>query len=220
MRWSLTITTPPAADALDVETDLRTHCRCDGAGNDAELRRLLASAVDWLEPITARTLIATVYAVALDSFPGERLDRRCSPAWDGPDRYAIFLPRGPVAAGGVASIKYDDTNGVEQTLAGSAYRVDTSSAICRITPAHSYAWPATRNQTGAVRVAFTAGHGASYAAVPASAQQVLRLVVGQMFRFHEPIVTGTIVASLPRTLESMLARITLHFPTFAPASAA
>lgn len=218
MRWSLTIAAPPEADALDVETDLRTHLRVDGAGQDDEIRNYLGAAVEWFEGIGSRCLITTEYLLTVDSFPGERLDRRCGPAWDGPDRLALFIPRNPVQT--IDSVKYDDVDGVERTLSPSAYRLDSSSGVARLTPAYGTTWPCTRDQTGAVRVAFTAGDGDAETDVPKAVKQLIRLLVGLMFKHREPVVTGTIVAELPWHLRPMLARVKRQFPTFPTASAA
>jgi uncharacterized phiE125 gp8 family phage protein len=105
------------------------------------LNLLIRSARIAAERITKRALVTQTWDLYLDRFP----------AWE---QY-IPLPK----TQSVASVKYIDTNGAEQTLAADQYLVDTKSEPGRIAPAFGLIWPVTRWQTNAVTIRFTCGYG-------------------------------------------------------------
>lgn len=196
----------PEADralALALE-DVKSHVRVDGSAEDDRLTSYVRSVVAWYEAAANRALIQGEFTAVYDGFPGSKASPREGPVWCGRvDRYAIFLPRNPVTA--VASIVYVDAAGVSQTLSADDYRVTLDTEPATIVPAIGKSWPSTAAVPGAVRVTFTAGHGAAAADVPEQYRQVLRLLVAHFYGVgREPVVTGTIVNELPFALRSSL----------------
>ena len=114
----------------------------------------------------------------------------------------IQIPRPPLIS--ISSITYIDSDGVEQTLSSSLYRVGTKSSPGRVTPAHGEVWPTTRNVTEAVTITFLAGFGTTAATVPGVAKRAIRLTLGNWFENRESVVVGTIAAELPQSAKNLL----------------
>jgi uncharacterized phiE125 gp8 family phage protein len=154
------------ADAL---AQVREYEGDNGAG-DVLLEQYIAAAHDACELRTERALITSDWLLTLDAFPAAC---RFNP------HAAMALLRCPVQE--VLSIKYDDADGVEKTLAGSAYRASLTQEPAQITPAVGTNWPTTLAAPGAVRVAFRAGFGDVSTDVPAPLRSWILLAVGDMY---------------------------------------
>lgn len=139
---------------------IKQHLRRTTNDFDTELERLEAAAVDLLEETLRRQFLTATWTLTLDRFPD-----------------VIEIERCPLIS--VTSITYIDSAGDIQTLASSAYRVDSTSEPGRITPDYGTAWPATRDITGAVTVTFTAGYGSRQDVPPAIQQAILLWVEGE-----------------------------------------
>lgn len=89
------------------------------------------------------------------------------------DRFydSIRLERSPLAS--VESVRFYDTDGVEQTLDPSDYIVDLKSAPGFIVPAPDKAWPCTQVRINAVTVDYTVGYGPGVTTVPEEAQNYI-----------------------------------------------
>jgi uncharacterized phiE125 gp8 family phage protein len=141
---------PPAAEPVTLAEAL-AHLRevADGGENDAVITRLITVARAACEEHTERTLITTPWVLKLDAFTD-----------------AIELHHPPIIA--VTAVRYKDTEGAEQTIDSADYVLDSASEPGWLVPAPGTSWPAT--QTGAVNtvtIEYTAGYGATAAAVPA-----------------------------------------------------
>jgi len=134
-------------------------------------------------------LISQQWEMRLDAFPG---------------RGAFQLPRSPLIT--LDSIKYDDEDGIEQTLGASVYGVDSVGEMpARIWLKGGESWPTTYpDALETVRVLFTAGYGTAGADVPASIRAALLLLLGNLFENREAVVTGTIVTDLPFGVRALL----------------
>lgn len=135
--------TAPLAEPL-LKADVKAALRIDATDLDDVVDSLIVAARMHIEAICRRALVRQVRRLVLDAFPG------CT------DRYEIRLPVAPLRA--VESITYLDLDGVEQTLAASAYRVDAVSEIPRIVPAYNTDWPDTYGVPNAVTVTYSAGY--------------------------------------------------------------
>ena len=153
-------TTTPTEPVTLAEAKL--HLRVDGTDEDALIGGLISAAREACEDRIEGTVPVTSWKLTLDTFTD-----------------AIKLPRGPVAS--VASVKYLDANGVEQTLSPADYLVDTVSTPGYIVPAYGKEWPTTRDQINAVTVDYTAGN-----ATPTHALKAwMLLAIGEMYANRE-----------------------------------
>lgn len=100
------------------------------------------------------------------------------PSW----RDCLEIPIAPVAADGIASIKYVDwTTQTQQLLASSAYVVQTGGDSVRIFPAYGTTWPTLfAYSPEPVVVNFTAGYE-SAADVPENAKAAILLQVRHLW---------------------------------------
>lgn len=161
----------------------KVHCRVDTGADDTYIDALIAAATTYAERFTRRTLVSQTLELRLDSWP-----------------HVIELPP-PVTS--VASVKYVDLDGVEQTLSASLYDVDTYSSPARVVPAYGETWPTARATNNAIVVQFVAGY-ASGSAVPAEIRQAVLLMVAHWYENREPAVTGSVVNKIPWSAETLL----------------
>jgi uncharacterized phiE125 gp8 family phage protein len=158
--------------------EAKLWCRVDNTDEDTLIASLIKAVRRSAEHRMQRTLIQTTWELVRDSFdPSLRLE----------------MPK--IMA--VASVKYLDVDGVEQTLSPLDYVVDTDSEPGYVVPAYGKAWPSTYAQINAVRVRYTAGYGTTAAAVPEVFKQWMRLHIEHYYSNRGAAVIGTIVAPLP-----------------------
>lgn len=188
-QWGLTIETEPAAEPL-LKAALRRHLLIDGTDHDTVLEELELVARKAAETFTGRQFITATLELTLDRFPGR-----------------ITLPRPPLQS--VTSVKYDDDDGVEQTVDAADYTVQTAQHSGFIVPAYSETWPTPRAHVGAVRVLYVAGYGDSGSDVPDPILHAIRLMVGGWFEDRE--LVGEIPVGATRLLRPyrILSRVAL-----------
>lgn len=164
------------------------HLLVENTEDQAYIGGLIKKARLSVERRFSRQLVTATWKAYADDFPP-----------------CIELRITPVIA--VSAITYTDTGGTTQTLAASSYQVD---AACpnqpgRILPAYGCSWPSIRGDTlNAVCVTFTAGYGATAAAVPEDVKHWILATVGHWYRFREPVITGTIATEIPGYLDNLL----------------
>lgn len=173
-------TAAPSAEPITPD-QAKLHCRIDTSDENALIDALIVSARQQAEQRTGRALITQQWECALDFFP----------AWRG----NIFLPN-PVLQS-VQSVTYLDADGIRQTLPATDYQVVNNELIGRILPAFGKTWPSCRIQPGSVIVKYTAGYGDA-AAVPQGIKTWMLMAIGTWYAQREVVITGTIVAELPR----------------------
>lgn len=164
-------TTAPTDTAVST-VEAKLHLRVDGSDEDTLISALVMAATEAAEQRTGRSLMPQRWTLTLDAFP-------C----------VVELTRVPVTS--VVSVKYDDINGVEQTLAVDQYVLHNADeyGVAKITPAYGLTWPSTRAAPGAVRIEFAAGY-ANAAAVPAAIKSWIQLMIGAMYTNREAEVVG------------------------------
>ena len=158
---SLKLITPPAALAVPL-AEVKAQLRIDDTAQDSYLTTLIGAATQVAEHETGRRFITQDWEAVYDVFPA----------------YAVNLGLPPVQQ--VLSVKYVDPEGVEQTLATTAYVLDADQTSHHVLPAD--AWPATMDTANAVRVRFRTGYGLTSADVPANARVWITLAAMQLYQ--------------------------------------
>jgi len=134
----------PATLPVGIE-EAKARLRVTSASADGEIGALIAAAVSYLDGwrgILGMCLEAQTWEGQIDAFPVAEIE----------------LPLGPVTS--IASLRYLDPAGVEQTVAPADYAlVDAGAGRAWLYPAEDFPWPATLNRPGAVRVSWVAGEG-------------------------------------------------------------
>jgi uncharacterized phiE125 gp8 family phage protein len=143
----LNLITAPSVEPVTLQ-QTKDHLRVDSADDDALIDNLILSARQWAESLTRRALITQTWDFFLDVFPA-----------------VIEVPRPPLQS--VTSVKYLDTDGVQQTLDSALYDVDTNVEPGAIRPAWSCDWPSVRDVANAIEVRFVAGYGDAAQDLPA-----------------------------------------------------
>lgn len=146
------VITAVATDPVSL-AEARLQCKVDAddTSHDAVLTALITAAREFAEHYTGRALAEQTLEAALDEFPSDDF---------------IDLPMPPVAS--VTSVKYTDTDGVEQTMATSDYALSGYGDGRRVSLAYGATWPSTQDVADAVRIRFVTGYTTAPKAVKAA----------------------------------------------------
>jgi len=163
---ALKLTTPASTYPVTL-AEAKLHCRVDASDDDALITVLITAATEMAEQATGRAIMPQTWELTLDAFPD-----------------AFELTRIPVAS--VTSLKYWDTDGVQQTLGTMLYELSTASdfSAATVAPVYGGTWPATRDQANAVALRYVAGWPDA-ATVPDSIKAWIKLQVGAMYEHRE-----------------------------------
>ena len=185
--WSntmrLTWVHEPTAEPITVQ-DAKNFLRLDVGiyDDDSLIASLIAAARHDAENEIHRQLCPATIRLRLDRFPSER--------W-------FDLPRAaPLSS--VTGVYYYDTAGVQQTLElTDRYLVDSDAEPARIYLPYGIPWPPVYLQAGSVWAEYVCGYAAG--TIPAGILQWIRMRVATLYTHREGVITGTIVAELPRS---------------------
>ena len=197
--YGLQLVTGPVEEPVTT-AELKAHLRIDHTEEDDVIAGFNEAAREYVESRTSRQLVTATWRVLIDRFPGRTLDDVYVPlTW----RYGIIrIPRAPLQS--VTSVKYVDTDGVEQTVPTTDYQVDSTREPGKIMPARFKVWPVTDPLTlSAVRVVFVAGFGAA-AAVPRRFKQAIKMLAAHWYENRENTITGTIIAEVPKGVDALI----------------
>jgi uncharacterized phiE125 gp8 family phage protein len=187
--------TPPPWDLRgDVYKHLRLEQTTEMGPEDTWLQAAVATARSQCETFTGRQLIDATWELVLDSWWEEGLYRNGF----------LLIPRPPLRS--ITSVKYLDGNGVEQTLAASAYLAETQGGgvpatapipeACqrgRLYLKYGETWPTIQCQAEAVRIRFVAGYGTDPASVPLALRQGMLQLIAEMYERREEAIVGGVL---------------------------
>lgn len=185
----ITITGPASEPVTTAEA--KTHLRVDVSDEDTYIDSLISVARFKVENRTGFRLIDQTTELRADSFDDGDLANRSN-------KDIIKLRVAPIIA--VSSVKYDDTDDVEQTLSTSEYWTDTLSVPARIMTKSS--WPSTEDKIGAVRIRMNTGY-ANAAAVPDHFKLCIKLLVAHYFE-HRSEIDQVKMEPIPEGIDSIL----------------
>ena len=146
--------------------EVKDNARIDIADDDIWIWNAIKAATELCETFLKRCFCTTTLRLNLDEFP-----------W-----FDFVLPKPNLVS--VTSIKYLDTNGVQQTLSASAYSIDIRSVPGRIVPVYQTDWPAYRNFANSLEVIYVAGYGAA-SAVPNAVKGAIEFTVSNWYANRE-----------------------------------
>ncbi len=102
----------------------------------------------------------------------------------------------------VSSIQYKDENGATQTLSADLYTASTSGERGRVVLKQGENWPMTLAQApDTVWIEMVCGYGASRGSIPAPLRQGMLTLIAHLYNMREDVISGTIVAKVPKTSE-------------------
>lgn len=197
---AIEIVTPPGEEPVTFQ-EAKDHLRVDVTAEDDLITRLITDAREWAERYTRRAIVDQAWRLWVDRFPDGAVDEYGKPilGYRPLGDVAIWLPGGKVKS--IDSVKYTDTSGVLQTLAGTEYSLDSKDPQkhSRLLPAYGKSWPIARAEPNAVQIQYTAGYGDA-AAVPAILKQAILLHVGWNYENREAAGRGDFLPSLEMKL--------------------
>lgn len=171
--------------------DAKAQSRIEHDDDDQLIVDFIRSAVQLIEEETGYILLAREYRVDMPAFPGTA---------------GLRIAMKPVTA--VVSVTYMDSDGIEQTLDPSVYRLDQYGLYPTINLAYEQSWPATQSREDAVRVTFTAGVQQAEHIEPI-AQQLLRLIVADWYENRESL-SPLQLREIPLGAERLLGRLRVY----------
>lgn len=166
--------------------EARQHCRIDHTDEDDYIAGLIVAARSWCEDYCRRSFMTRTIEMKRPRF-----------------RSPMDLPRGPVQS--VSSVQYQDSDDATQTLSADVYELAADPVMARVVLRSSQSWPTTADVEHPVTITYVSGYGDLSADVPATIRQAIKMMVGQLYEYREPIVTGTSIAHVPMAVESLLA---------------
>lgn len=185
MWGGVTVVEKPAQKPVSV-AQLKQWLRIDHSDDDQLLAPMLEGAIAKIDGPDGigYAMMRQTWRKSMDAFPP-----------------CILLPGAPVK--GIATVRYLDSAGVEQTLPEAAYRLDKDSEPARLVPAPGTTWPPTLRTIGAVKVDYRLGEEAAADVQPALVDAIC-LIVGHRFK-HREAASDQTAESLPFGVEWILA---------------
>ena len=124
-------------------------------------------------------------------------------------RSCLRLPLFPVIS--ITSVKYTDTDGVEQPIASENYTLKNDDLGAYVEFTSSYSFPSLNSESAAVRVAYLAGYAdiagtPKTSSVPDDIKNAIALLVRHWFDNPGAVVVGVTAQQLPQGVDALLAK--------------
>ena len=199
--------------------DARNYLKQDVPDDDPLISTLITSARRYCETKLRQAFITQTWRLFLDSFPsaGGYYNRAIREIWPSLGTLAggmggypgltpnstgiINIPMPPLQS--IDAVEYYDSQNNRVTVDPSVYIASTGTPA-RIQPNYSTVWPLARPTIDAVQITFTAGRGDTPDVVPENVMIAMMMLVDHWYANRGPTVTGTIVATVPKTVDSLL----------------
>lgn len=172
-EWNVQLVSGPAVEPLTME-EVLLHLRLDDWTEGYPVYRFLQAARQHYEDVSGWVLINQTFDEFLSNWP-------CA-------NY-IELHRYPLSS--ITSIKYFDSDGVEQTMPTTDYVADTRCRPSRVWLTNDASWPSSdlRDATP-IAVRYVAGLGTSAASVPAPLLSEIKLLITDLYELRQAIIVG------------------------------
>lgn len=187
---SLSIVTDATGEPVSVG-EIREHLRIDSTREDRLLESYTKVAISYGENLTKRDFMEKTRKLVLDNFQS-----------------IIELPRPPLStAASNVTIRYTNTTGgtstcVKSSISTCNYVVDYDSEPGKIILGYGYTWPDVRPIKNAVRITYKSGYAissvTSNVTTPEPIKQWIKVRVGQMHNFRQPVVSDESLRYLRR----------------------
>lgn len=168
MAWSEPVTVvEPATEPVSLD-QAKEFLRLIGDEYDTELGGFITTAREHVENVTGTRLVEQTVELQADAWSDFEL-----------------LPIGPATA--IVSIKYDDSEGVEQDLDTAVFELCGAGLRRGIRTKVGQAWPSgLRSASGVIRVQLQVG----YATLPKTIWATILRVIADLFTFRETATIG------------------------------
>lgn len=165
----------------------KEHLRLRTSDHDDLITGLIAAAVNYVDAtgVLGRAMITQTWA-----------------QWTCARPVDVVLQMGNVQE--ITAVDYYDAAGDLQAASLSDFELVYQGERAVVRPVSGAHWPPAASRPDAIRVSFAAGYGDAAEDVPEGLIVALKMLVGHWFENREPVVTGTIVASLPLAFTSLI----------------
>jgi uncharacterized phiE125 gp8 family phage protein len=187
---SYQITVQPATEPITT-AEAKTHLRVDFSDEDDYIDTLITTARKYCESYTNKVFITQTWRQNLDIFPD-----------------VFKLKVNPVIS--LTSIKYYDTNEVQQTITDSSdnYQLDNLSDVAKVHDGLVNAFPAIGSTINPIEVITVCGYGAA-SDVPDDIKHAIKLMVAHLYENREMVnvVVGGLAMQIemPNVVKNLLA---------------
>lgn len=161
----------PAAEPVTL-AEAKLFLRVDTSAEDSGLTSMISAARALFERETGLVLLAQDWEWTLDRFP--------EPGLEG--RRTLELPLAPVAD--IDEFLVRDNAGAETDIPPTDYVLDLAASLPRLVEKGRGLWPTPKASAAGVRLAFTAGFGASASDVPADIRQAILELVAHAYEWR------------------------------------
>lgn len=175
MITKFNISSAPAVEPLST-SETKTFLKVDSSDEDTLIDTLIKASRQLIEREYDVALITQTLDFKFDDFP---VIEHCNP-----DGAIIPLIR-PIQS--VTYIKYNDTDGNEQTWSSSLYTIDADDQReqARIVPAYDEEYPETRSEKNAVTVRAVCGYGDAATDIPENIRLAMLMQIAFWYENRE-----------------------------------
>lgn len=188
MEQSIVRTIQAAIQPLDIES-VANYLRTDGDAEGEHLDDLINMAAAEVERITGRVMLSSTFRLQQATWVDALQAKYTPPVGQERLPHTLELPRTPLRT--VTSVKYYDTDNVQQTLDAAQYIVCTDLEPGLVYLKSENDWPALAERPDAVQVIFTAGHGTTLAEIPARLKMAMLLLCREYYAGGSPNTSST-----------------------------
>lgn len=180
------LVTAPAIEPLEV-SEAKTHLNVTSSTHDTYIGTLIATARRQIERYLNRALITQSWKVYYDRWQHE-----------------LLIPFGSLSA--VSTVKYYNTEGTLTTLTENDYYwIVTTTDPGRIVRKYDATYPELQyGRPDAIEIAFTAGYGATSAAIPDEIKHAMKLLITDMYEHRGQVVVGDRVGKIPDYITDLI----------------
>lgn len=188
MLGNFKLITAPVSEPLSLD-DAKDHLgiMADETGEDDKILSYISAARAVVESQSGLQLLTATYDVYFDRFESE-----------------MVIHKSPIQS--ITSIKYIDTDGVEQTISASDYKLNDVRKFPSIKAAYGKSWPSTRCEDNAVVIRFVSGFTSS-TLVPDQAIHAIKLLIRQWYDSPNNVEIGHGVKTLPFAVKVLINQI-------------
>lgn len=183
--YAASIAVEPALEPLSL-IEAKEHLRVEYGEENQYIQNLIRSARYTCEQLTQRVYIQRT------------LDQKHE-CW----AWQLEVFPGPLQT--ISSVKYFDSDGVEQTVDDSLYFANPAASTYGIRFTTDFTFPTLHlSRPAPITVRYVAGYSTDPLSLPEHIRQAMLLLIGHWFVNRQSVVTGTIATELPLGFETLL----------------
>lgn len=175
----------PAVEPVSL-AEAKAHLRVEHGDDDDAIAALIAGARVHVEAQTRRALIAQIWRLTRD-------------AWPGNGRIAVL----PVPLRTLVAARVYKSDGTALAIDAGAFAVDKTAAPAALTFLNG-ALPSPGRVAGGIELDIAAGYGDAAADVPEPLRQAIRVLVAHWYENRGLIAQGQSVAVLPEAASALI----------------